>query len=219
MKDPTRIAPLLGALQDVWEAVPDLEFSDVLRLLRGEGFEQLDDAEAVVKLHALAERFPRTLGGGVRVAQIGKWSATIDDRTVAVWGRGITPTAWNYSRLVSGQVGRPLHVVDERGEHRRFGIIERIQPVEATRIEQQELPALVRSEIGEVGYLVECESAKVLIGRRVWCYDIERRQTNQVNYKWVVTDATRVGDELRIALADGTGWLRRPQVTAIYRLQ
>lgn len=128
MKDPTRIPELMTALQDLWEALPDLEFADVLRLLAGEGFEQVDDGMAVDKLRGLGRQFPRTLGDGVRVAEVGEWYVTADDRCVVVWSHQNPPATWHYERLVSAQVGYPLHAVDEEGEHRRFGVIERIYP-------------------------------------------------------------------------------------------
>ncbi|QGU02882.1 hypothetical protein CKALI_10135 [Corynebacterium kalinowskii] len=220
MKDPTRIPQLLDALQDLWEASPDLELADILRLLDSEGFANVDDAMAVDKLRALGKRFPRTLGEGVRVAAAGEWFITADEHRLAVWGRDHPPATWEYDRLVSAQVGYPLHVIDKQGEHRRFGVIERISPVPAQMMSQQELPNLRRSTIGDMVYLVICEDGgKFVIGRSLQCFEVGRRETTQQAWKWVSVSSARVGQDFHAELAAGAGEISKTNITAIYRLR
>lgn len=219
MKDPTRIPKVMAALQDLWEALPDLEFADVLRLLEGEGFEQVDDAVAVDKLRALGERFPRTLGEGVRVADVGEWFVTADAHRVVVWSYAHPPASWEYERLVSAQVGYPLHAVDRGGEHRRFGVVERIRPVAAEKIAQDGLPELARDTIGDDVYLVESEDTKALIGRSLHIFETGRRETTQQRRKWTRALATELGGDLTIDLSSGAGKITISNITAIYRLR
>lgn len=220
MKDPTRIPVVMSALQDLWEALPDMELADILRLLETEGFEQIGDAIAVDKLRALGTRFPRTLGEGVRVAEVGEWFVTADDRCVVLWSYQNPPATWTYARLVSAQVGYPLHAIDEQGEHRRFGVIERIHPVDSESIELEMLPALARDKIGDEVYLVVSEdSMRALIGRSVQTFESGRRTTERRMLKWSSCGGASIGSDLSIDLASGAGKLSLPNVTAIYRLR
>ncbi|MEJ5997604.1 hypothetical protein [Corynebacterium sp. H130] len=223
MKDPTRIAPVMSALQDLWEALPDMEFSDILRLLESEGFESLDDHDALQKLHALSGRFPRTLGYGVRCATVSGWLITMDDRNVAVWRSSKNPTVpvvWPYQEIVSGQVGYPLHVVDTEDQHRRFGLIEAIRPVDTRSMSMDSMPTLHRGDIGDAVYLLtSTEGQKLLIGRSLQLFDVGRRDTECTVMAWQTVYAAAKGQDVRIELANGAGQVAYSAIEDIYRLR
>lgn len=223
MKDPTRIAPVMSALQDVWEALPDIDFADILRLLESEGFESLDDHDALQHLLALSDRFPRTLGCGVRCAIVGDWLVTADGTNVAVWRSSkdsTVPVVWPYQEFVSGQVGYPLHVVDAEGQHRRFDVIESIRPVAAQNMTLEGVPTLHRRCIGDAVYLlVSAEGQKLLIGRNLQLFDVGRRDTDCTVLAWHKVSAAAKGEDVHIELADGAGELTYPAIESAYRLR
>lgn len=220
MKDPTRIAPMVSALQDLWEALPGMAFADILRLLEGECFEYLSDEEAAAKLQELTAKFPRTLGDGVRCAELGKWRVTVDADLVVVWGTDIAPAAWCYDRFVSAQVGYPLHVIDKEGEHRRFGVIERIQPVPEEKVSHNEMPPLERATIGDAVYaIIGSDGSKAVIGRKLQVFEVGRRETAVATHDWTSVSPARIGGTAEIVLAGGQRLITIQNTDSIYRLR
>lgn len=220
LKDPTRIPVITALVQDVWEALPGMDFADILRMLDSAGCQSVGDEEVVEKLRALAARYPRTLGEGVRLAEIGRLNVTVDGDRVAVWGGELTPVTWQYDRLVSAQVGYPLHVVDDSGEYRRFGVIESITPVEAEQLAQSSIPELRRETIGDTTYLVETDAGdKCVIGRKVQLFEIGRRAAQQTTIAWARMNRTEIGGDLSIELRSGAGVVLVTGISAVYRLR
>ncbi|QMV86145.1 hypothetical protein HW450_05375 [Corynebacterium hindlerae] len=220
MKDPTRIPPLLSLVQDLWEALPDLEFADVLRMLDSAGVQQLDDEAAAVRLTKLCAEYPRRLDGRPAVAHVDRWAISVDAQQVAVrgvHGNQAQPVVWEYDRIVNVQVGAPLHIVDTSGQHRRFGVVQRIQPLDVDKLRLEALPELHRDGIGDRHYLVQLGDGGMLsIGRRLSAFAAYRRHTTRESLAW--SQVRQRGEVIEVRLRDGGGARSFEPVVHVYRV-
>ncbi|MEJ5928001.1 hypothetical protein WG915_05130 [Corynebacterium sp. H128] len=225
MKDPTRIPKLLGQVQDLWEALPQLDFADLLRLLDNSGVGGLDDADAAEALQQLGQRYPRTVQHtSVAVTvRTQEHLLSLDAETVVVRSSHARaaqrPVTWALDEVIKAEVGAPLILRDTTGIRRRFGVVEQIRPlIDAPKLSLTHLPALDRRTLGEDSFVVSCEGdVTVSLAHALRTFHQQRRNTTMTELPWDLVLPTAVGEQLVVQLRDGGGNVDLGRITAITR--
>ncbi|MDU0478699.1 hypothetical protein QVA66_05550 [Staphylococcus chromogenes] len=217
MKDPTRIPQVIAELEQLWAALPNHSFGDLISLIGAEFF---GDDELPARLAELRRQYPvsvRDCAGPCLVAT-GSHLISLLGTTVVVRRHGQPPgrpATWECTAVVSGAVGTMLRLIDAHEQPRTYGLIESIRPLDAAPIPER----LGRKTIGDAVYLIDvAEDCRVILARSLWLFEQRRREVATHKHAWHEVHGLRPGENCGVTLPDGRGELELGVVHRVLKI-
>lgn len=233
MKDPTRIPPVLRALERVWEGQPSLHLAELWGIIANHGVSWAStDEDLLGVLDSISARHPVRVedpAGMLVTVETSNPSnrITIDGRDRRVTLRGaapeVRPATWAFERIVRLQAGVPAIIADSSSIDHRLGVVTRITV--RPRPETTQLQNLKRVELGDntFGVVLRNEDGDagelVIIGHGIDHFQTRQRHVEYTRHRFERLLDVKPGSELRFVPANSAAPISLGIVEKLFPLE